>query len=51
MNDGDTGSVIQRLSIASISALLLSSICQPSISPIGLSWLGFLAPHSAMVGP
>jgi hypothetical protein len=51
MNDGDTGSVMQQLRIASISALLVSSICQPSISAIGSIWLGFLAPHSAMVGP
>jgi hypothetical protein len=51
MNEGDTGSEMQRFRIVSISAFVAASICQPSISPTGSDWLGFLAPHRAIVGP
>jgi hypothetical protein len=51
MNEGDTGSEMQRLRIASIATFVAASICQPSISLTGSNWLGFLAPHRAIVGP
>jgi hypothetical protein len=35
INEGDTGSEMRRLRIASISAFVAASICQPSISLTG----------------
>ena len=51
MNAGDTGSTMERSRMASMSAFVAASICQPSISLIGSSWPGCLAPQRAIVGP
>src|SRR2546421_676204 len=51
MNSGPTGSVIRSRSTRSISALTSASSDQPLTSAAGASWLGWRAPHSAVVTP
>src|SRR5207244_4400772 len=51
MNSGPTGSVIRSRSTRSISALTSASSDQPFTSATGASWLGWRAPHSAVVMP